>query len=244
MTTYVYGVVPAEVAAPSGPGIDGAALELVTDDGLAALVSDLPDEEPGLGREAIAAHAAVLEQALAAGTVLPMRFGVVMPDASAVREHLLTRHRDELRDQLAALTGKVELRLRATYDEPRLMREIVAENADIARLRASLGDAPPDATYYARIQLGELVAAAVDRHRAVDADAIVGALEPLALATRVADVDHERVVVSASFLVARDQITAFDGAVDEVGRRYAGRIRFKYTGPLPPHSFVRLTAEA
>ena len=35
----------------------------------------------------------------------------------------------------------------------------------------------------------------------------------------------------------------FDGAVDEVGADDDGRIRFKYTGPLPPHSFVELTVE-
>lgn len=244
MPKYVYGVVAADAPRPAGQGIDGAEVTLIADDDLAALVSDLDGEEPALGREAIAAHASVLERALAAGTVLPMRFGVVMDDEAAVREHLLTRHRDELRDQLTALAGKVELKLRATYDEPRLMREIVTENEDIARLRASLQGAPADATYYARIELGERVAAAVDRHRAADSEAIVGALEPLALATRVADVDHERVVVNASFLVPREAIDQFDAAVDRVGRAYGERIRFKYTGPLPPHSFVRLAAGA
>jgi len=52
-------------------------------------------------------------------------------------------------------------------------------------------------------------------------------------------------VFSASFLVDRDRIAEFDQAVDETGRQHADRMRLKYTGPLPPHSFAELsTAEA
>jgi hypothetical protein len=91
--------------------------------------------------------------------------------------------------------------------------------------------------------LGELVAAAVERKREADARTIVDALAPLALAVDVAEPKHERIVVSASFLVRREQMPQFDAAVDEVGLRQAGRMRLKYTGPLPPHSFVKLVSE-
>jgi hypothetical protein len=47
--------------------------------------------------------------------------------------------------------------------------------------------------------------------------------------------------VNASFLVERDGLSAFDRAVDALGEEQAGRIRLRYTGPLPPHSFVELT---
>jgi hypothetical protein len=36
----------------------------------------------------------------------------------------------------------------------------------------------------------------------------------------------------------------FDAAVDEIGRTEADRMRLKYTGPLPPHSFVQLRTGA
>jgi Gas vesicle synthesis protein GvpL/GvpF len=99
---------------------------------------------------------------------------------------------------------------------------------------------PEDATYYARIQLGELVADAVQRTRQTDADEILGGLGPLAVAVEAGEPGHERVALNASFLVERDRIAEFDKRVDEIGRAQAGRLRFKYTGPLPPHSFVRL----
>jgi hypothetical protein len=47
-------------------------------------------------------------------------------------------------------------------------------------------------------------------------------------------------VVQASFLVERSRLAEFNAVVDQVAEGYGGQIRFKYTGPLPPHSFVEL----
>jgi Gas vesicle synthesis protein GvpL/GvpF len=239
---YVYGVVSAAGDPPSAAGIGGGAVQLVKAGEIAALVSDIDREELTLGREAMTAHERVLEDALAAGTVLPMRFGVVMADADAVRTELLEARNSELRDQLEELAGKIELRVRATYEEDQLMREAVAQDPEILRLRDSLRGVPEDATYYARIQLGELVAGAVERSRQADADAILAELSPLAVAVDVGGQAHERIALNASFLVERERIDTFDQQVDRIGRAQAGRLRFKYVGPLPPHSFVRLAS--
>ncbi len=241
---YVYGVVPHAVDPPAIPGIGGAPLQLITSDGLAALVSEVPDGELRMGREEMTVHSKVLEEALSRGTVLPMRFGVVMAGDAAVDRHLLHAHRDALSSQLEELEGKVELSLRATYEEDSLMREVVCEDQDVARLSESLRGAPEDATYYGRIELGELVARAVERKRERDADEILVALTPLALDVRVAEPAHERIALSASFLVERERLEEFDHAVERAAAAQANRIRFKYTGPLPPHSFVELASEA
>lgn len=241
---YVYGVVAATAQAPPEPGIAGADVHLIRDDGVAALVSDLGADQVRLGREAMLTHERILERALQTDTVLPMRFGVFMDGEAAVRDELLRAHGPALLAQLDELAGKVELKLRATYEEDALMREVVAEDPDVRRLRDSLRGQPQDATYYGRIRLGELVAAAVARKREGDAASLLAALEPLALAVQVAEPVDERIALNASFLVPRTGIDAFDEAVDAVGRAQAGRMRLKYTGPLPPHSFVQLESEA
>jgi hypothetical protein len=186
-------------------------------------------------------HARVLERALNRGPVLPMRFGVVMSGADEVRSRLLDEHGAELRAQLTELEGKVEIRIRAAYDEASMLREVVREHPEIAALQASVKGRPADATYYDRIRLGESVAAAVGRRRERDAQVIVDALAAASLAVATGDAPHERVVVQASFLVEREHLAAFDSTLDQVAEDYGGEIRFKYTGPLPPHSFVELT---
>lgn len=240
MATYVYGIVESRARAPKASGIGGAPLALVAGDGAAALVSDLPDSEVQMGRDEVLRHAQVLDDAMAHGTVLPMRFGVVMDGADEVRQQLLERYGDDLRSQLVELAGKVELNVRAVYEEDVVLREVVSENPEIAHLRESVRGQSEDASYYDRIRLGELVAAAVERKRERDAKAVIDALAPETLATDIAAPSHERVVVTASFLVERARLGAFDELLEAVARDQAGRIRFKLTGPRAPHSFVEL----
>jgi hypothetical protein len=241
---YVYGIISSNAPAPSAAGIGGASVGLIRSGEIAAIAGDIDPGGLQLGREAMTAHARVLEDAVAQTTVVPMRFGVVMTGEDAVRRDLLEAHGPQLRTQLDDLAGRIELRVRATYAGDRLMREAAARDPEILRLRDCLRRVPEDATYYARIQLGERVAAAAERTRQADAEAILGELAPLAVAVEAGDGGLERVALNASFLVERDRIPEFDERVDEIGRAQAGRLRFKYTGPLPPHSFVRqATAE-
>jgi hypothetical protein len=241
---YVYGIVEADAPEPTGSGIRDAPLRLIAGESVAALVSSLEGDELRLGREEAMAHARVLEDALSRGTVLPMRFGVVVADADEVRERILGGHGGELVEQLERLAGKVELAVRAIYEEERLMREIVQAHPEIARRREALRGQPEDATYYERIGLGEMVAEAVERARESDANTILEVLSPLALAVEIGQPGHERVVLNASFLVDRDTVQRFDDALEDLARSQAERIRFKLTGPLPPHSFVELAGAA
>ncbi|MBV9309278.1 MAG: GvpL/GvpF family gas vesicle protein, partial [Solirubrobacterales bacterium] len=219
--TYVYGVLRADQKAPERKGIAGAGLHEVSSGSIAALVSELRDTSLQFGREEMTTHVEVLEEARQQGTVLPMRFGVVMDGEPAVKEQLLEAHRAELEQQLEELADKVELRVRAVYEEETLLREVVSEDAEIARLRQELQAKSEDATYYARIRLGELVAGAMQRKRESDAMTILGALDPLAQATSVGDPPNERVAFTASFLVDQSRIGEFDNAVNEVARLQA-----------------------
>lgn len=244
MAQYIYGVVEAGATAPRGNGIANARLRLVRSEDAAALVSDVGADHVRLGREEVLTHAQVLERALERGPVLPMRFGVVMSDDAEIHSRLLDRHAADLSAQLAEMAGKVEIRIRATYEEESLLREVVRDHPEIGSLREALRGDSEDATYYARIRLGELVAAAVERRREHDAQFIVDTLAGPSLAVELGTVAHERVVVQASFLVERRRLGEFDQILEELAGDYGGRIRFKYTGPLPPHSFVRLAEGA
>lgn len=240
---YVYGVVPASAVPPPRAGVGGSVVELITFAATAAIVSDLPEREIEAGRKELVAHAQVLEDALEAGVVLPMRFGVVMADGEAVKRELLERYYDVLLSQLDELEGKVELRLRAVFEEAAVVGEVVHEHPEIARLRDTLRGVDEAATYYDRIQLGEMVANAVVRKCEAEGEEMLRTLAPLALAVDANGVGHERVALNASFLVERHRVADFDKAVDEIGRLQDGRLRLKYTGPLPAYSFAGLPVE-
>jgi hypothetical protein len=86
------------------------------------------------------------------------------------------------------------------------------------------------------------VSKAVERKREADSARILEALWPFCSDARVAPPPHERVALSAAFLVERKRLQEFDQVLDGFAGGQAGRLHFKYTGPLPPHSFVELSA--
>src|ERR687883_1618233 len=95
--TVVYGIVPAETPLDGVPaGIGGAQVGRVVSGELAALVSPVEGEELRATRRDLLSHSAVLERAIAAGPVLPLRFGIVLRDDDAVTQELLEPRRDEL----------------------------------------------------------------------------------------------------------------------------------------------------
>src|SRR3954454_21310132 len=241
---YVYGVVRAkDRAKPKGKGIANKPLKVVAADGLGALTSDVPGEELEAGRDELLTHSRVLEEALGDGVVLPMRFGVVMPDEDTVRAELLDPHREGLEAQLEEMSGKVEMNVKAIYDEGEVLAEILDENPDIARGREKIHGRSEDATYYERIDLGERIVGALQAKREADERAIVDALAPHALEVEVSEPMHERMAVNASFLVTEDRLDKFNSELDSIAESHGGRLRFKATGPLPPHSFVELSLE-
>lgn len=245
MPDYVYGVVAADAKPPPTSGLGGRPLRtVVAEDGVAALVSDLDAEELQLGRDEVLAHSRVLTDALGQGAVLPMRLGVLMDSDEEVRARLLEPHTEELRAQLSEFRGKFEANVRVVYEEAALMQQVVDSNPEVARLRQAIHGQNPDATYYERIRLGELVAETVERIRQADAENLLSALRQVSLDQNVSPPAHERVALNAAFLLDEKRSREFDEVLEAIAEGQAGRLRFRYTGPLPPHSFVELAGAA
>jgi Gas vesicle synthesis protein GvpL/GvpF len=137
---YVYGILPAG-ARPGlrDRGVDGRPLGVVAHGDLAALVGEGVEEPVRPSRRNVLAHSGVLQHAVAAGLdVLPMQFGVVMPDAARVRDELLTAHAGALRAQLAEHAGRVELDVTLTAPEDAVLRRVIRGDARLAQAVARL----------------------------------------------------------------------------------------------------------
>jgi Gas vesicle synthesis protein GvpL/GvpF len=241
--TYIYCVTRAQPFAHGGSPLATSGLgghdqvRILTHDDLAAVVSDAPQDQYDISRENLLAHQRVLTQALTRSEVLPVSFGTVAASDQEVQE-LLHRAADALHRSLEDVRGRIEVELRVLWHEERLFADIVAENEDIRALRDRLAGQAPAATHYERIQLGEMVAAALERKSAAEAAALLDALEPLAVATRVNKNLGDMMLLNAAFLVNRSQEPAFDAQVQALGEVQVGRLIFRYVGPLPPYNFV------
>jgi hypothetical protein len=204
---------------------------------LAAIVQDGAGE-PTTASALLRAHSRILEQAAEAATVLPVRFGTAMASDQAVVDEFLAPQHDVLAARLARLEGKVQLTVKAFYEEEALLRGVIAASPGIARLREKVRSLPEAAGYYHRIRLGELVNAEVEAARERDAALVLERLQPLAAAATREPASTHDCAVNAAFLVQREQLEVFSGAVAELGLEVAGRLRLRYLGPLPPYSFT------
>lgn len=239
---YVYGIVRAdELPAVSAEGVAAAPVELIERNGLAAVVSRLPEGELRVKRRDLNRHLRVLEEAFAEATIVPCPFGTVLQSEEEVEDALLVGRRDELMATLKRLDGNVQLNVSAVYDEPQLLRDLVAGNREIAGLREA-SDQLGDAAYYARLRLGELVATLVDERRQTDAERILSQL--LDVAEEVAtDPPGEYGVLKGSFLVSRKRLDRFDARLEETARMEHPLIRVEVIGPLPPTAFAGALTE-
>jgi hypothetical protein len=237
VSTYVYGIIAAShPALPedlAGVGDPARPVRVLKEGELAAVVSDAPK---GLRpkRRDLLAHQHVLGAAGADGCVLPMRFGSVAPDDEAVTSVLAERV-EHYRERLGALDGEVEYNIKATHDEEAVLHRVLSENAEIRAMTEANRQAG-GGSYEERLQLGEMVVAAVKAQEAEDAAAVQHTLEPVADSVSVGP-ESTGWLANVSFLVERDAVETFLAAVDQV-RKGHPHLDLSVNGPLPPYSFV------
>jgi hypothetical protein len=210
--------------------LDASVLEVEHGE-LVALISELPSPDIRARRRDLLRHAEVLQQTFDRRTVVPLEFGTLFESEDDVVAELLEPRYEDLVALLQQLDGLVELTVRAFYDEDGVLAAIVRDEPEVAALRGAAGQAQ-------QMQLGEAVAAALARRRDRDGDEIVASLSSLAQKAFVEERVAELEVVRAAFLVERSGVSDFDTQAEELAQQFGGVVRFKLTGPLPPHHFV------
>jgi hypothetical protein len=236
---YVYGIVPASTDLPEGLlGTGGGKVRLVRHGALAAVISELPAAGALGSREDLLAHESVVTSLSARTTMLPLRFSAVVTTADAVATDMLAPYYDWFTGILADLEGRAEFSVSGTYVQDTVLREVLAEEPEVMRLRESLRGLPEEAGYYERVRLGELIIHALDAKREVDTEDLVQTLSRHAVAVAPRPPVNEDTAADAAFLVSNEARADFQRAVDELGYRWAGRIRLRVLGPLAPYDFV------
>ncbi|GGT06883.1 GvpL/GvpF family gas vesicle protein [Streptomyces chromofuscus] len=237
MSTYVYGITAsAHPALPDGMGGVGdpaRPVRILKEGDLAAIVSDAPE---GLRpkRKDLLAHQNVLAEAGSAGCVLPMRFGSVAQDDTAVTG-VLAERAEHYKERLTALDGRIEYNIKANHVEEAVLHHVMAESPEIRAL-AEANRTSGGGSYEDKIRLGEMVAAAVKAKEAGDAHALQQALEPVAEAVSVGP-ESTGWLANVSFLVDRGSAENFLAAVEQA-RKDLPHLEVRVNGPLPPYSFV------
>jgi hypothetical protein len=187
-------------------------------------------------RRAIEAHLRVVSELAASTTVLPMRYGMVVAGRRALSAELTSR-RLRYKSMLGRLKDKTELSVKAAYDEEAVLADVVRSDRAVRRLAERTRGATGWAMYDERVRLGELVSRALEERRARDGAALLDRVRPVCEGVRIGPAGGHS-VADVACLVERSRIDDLSSAVGEWERAGQGRFRVRYTGPLPPFSFV------
>jgi hypothetical protein len=230
---YVFGIVPAGTTA-SGPDLDG--IDIVADGPVAAVIGSVPADSV-LGAADLRRHDQVIAALVADGVaVLPMRFGAAVVDRDAVRSDVLAPNTDRYVTALDALTGLVQFTVQVRYERTGVVREIVAGDPEVAAARIAASQ--PAASMAAKLRLGELVVASIERRRARDADRISAEISPLVRDLHVSLGEDPDSVAQIACLVSADAGDEFVARLEELARECATTMRLRLLGPLAPYDFV------
>jgi hypothetical protein len=190
--------------------------------GLAAAVSaveELP-ERPSVS--SLLAYERVVEAIHARQAVIPLRYGCVMENESAVLR-LLEDHRQEYGAQLARLLGMTEMGIRILWP---------------ARAGVPPGVPPsPGARYLASLRNRYHTAGALDEEETQLADRIAGLLAGCSTGQRrEVTCSSQRRLLSLCFLTSKTDVERFRSQARKISPPSGAKILL--SGPWPPYNFA------
>ena len=237
---YIYAVVPgpgAQVYAFNG--LEGKPVYAITYGKVAAVVSDVPNENIRPERRHLTAQQAVLKglmhETLA---VLPMSFGIIAEGTKAVKE-ILTRNHDTLATQLQRVAGKVEMGLRVAWDVPNIFEYFVNTHAELRAARDQFLGRNRVPTQEDKIEVGRLFDRVLQEDREEHTERVEAILSPCCFEIKRNAPRNEKEVMSLACLVGREAVDKdFEAAIFEAARGFDNNFSFDFNGPWAPHNFV------
>src|SRR5258706_2828677 len=217
----------------------GARVYTVSLKDLSAVVSDTPIVIYDPTRENVLAHEFVNETVMREFTLIPMSFGTVFRSDEDVLALLKSTYQ-AFTDVLDKMQDKIEFGLKILWDRDKVVASIERDNDEIRRLKDEITRNAASSTYFARMQLGRLVEAAMEEASNRYVNHIHEQLKEVSVASRSSKVIGDRMILNAAFLVERKDERSFDEKVKAISLLYEELLTFKYTGPWPPYNFVNI----
>lgn len=244
---YIYGIVESPCKALDGlfeehAGVTCSAPRTMEIAGRSIIWGEHDGSEILQTRRRMLAHARALETAMKMSSVLPMRFGH-MAESLARLERLLDLHSDAIDAQFEQLAGRAEIGIRVRFPTDLVLNALLKRDQQLRKERDSLVGLGPEA-HFQRVELGRLVAEALDTNRLQAQKVVLSALKPLCAAHVLKAPEEDTEVLRLECLVEKTGIDAIAKAAEEAARRsgFADQAEpdVSVVGPVPPYHFVDL----
>jgi gas vesicle protein GvpL/GvpF len=237
---YVYGLIRAEDHHPitaRAVGDPDQPVTIISSGRIAALVSAIEQAEIMPTRRHMLAHTKVLEAAMADRPVLPMRFGIIVPSPATLLQVIGPRSQ-QLRTLLGEIDGRIEVALKASWNEQVMWREVAAANPHLAVSGRALISRGEQQTYYDRIELGRAIGTALEEKRGAERQRLLEIVKPFAIQVKELAPLDDAMFAHFALLVEKTAEPALYQTVVALEQSHHSGLTFRYVAPIPPYNFV------
>ena len=239
---HVYAIIPTgEPVRFDTDGVDRAPVRTVAWSDHAVVLGGAPlADYRGLDRhqalQYLLAHQRVVETVMRGHPVLPAKFGTLLPSEDRARD-LIAQGEPLFRKALSGLEGRTQMEVVVLWNTSDVIREAAGDER-VQDLKAHLESVPADDTTEGRVALGRLVYELMDQRRSALRESLVPELSAGAADAIVHTCLDDGMVLNLALLVDREARDSLNRLLDDLDRRFEGRLDFRCIGPLPPYSFA------
>jgi len=238
---YLYGIFPPPGPEPiEGVGLDKQPIFSHTVEGFTFLYSEAQQSRYLASRRNLLTHTKVLEEAMEKGsrTLLPLQFGLVVPDWESVSQDLLQHQAETLQILFKRLEGKREVSLKIYWETDTELNALLDENPNLKARRDNLEG--KNLSMDEVIQIGQALEQAMEARKQEVIARFEEALSPFAVETQENDVLTETMIYNTAFLIPWDSEPQFGEQVETVDAEFTPRLKIRYNNFTPPYNFVEL----
>lgn len=171
--------------------------------------------------------------------VVPMAFGIIAPSADEVLR-ILERVYLQFKTALKKVAGKAEFVVQVWMDKKKFLNELININPEIQKLKKEVLLKGGIWNLPTKLKLGKLIQEKAEVLRQTYIKDIQTFLRKLFFDFTLNKLIEDEMIANFSFLIEKVKESKLDGKMQELGKKYGEKLRFKYIGPMPAYSFVNI----
>lgn len=242
---YIYSIIQENENRSWGPiGINNQEVNLVSYQDIAAVVSNAPVinfdrlDKTELTKY-VAIHQKVNEEIMKNYDVVPLTFGIIAPSSDEVL-HILEKAYFQFKMALRNISGRAEFAVQARWDPKRVLEELAITDLEIRELKQEMSSKGGILGMPAKLKLGKLVHQKIEAQKREYIKDVHTALNTIASDATFNKLIDGDMIANFSFLVEKVKESEFDKKIQELGKKYEGKLRFRYIGPMAAYSFSNI----